>query len=89
MVPRLLNTVLLSPHHSVQKYSVTLVQRLLKLNSQIVVTLARTKEPFLNDSPGLEHSGLFQYLNMNKLGDYSESRNGYWQEDIQGIVKEC
>jgi crotonobetainyl-CoA:carnitine CoA-transferase CaiB-like acyl-CoA transferase len=29
---------------------------------------ARKKEPFLNDSPGLEHSGLFQYLNMNKLG---------------------
>ena len=51
--------------------------------------IARKKEPFLNDSPGLEHSGLFQYLNMNKLGVTLNPRNGYWQEDIQGIVKEC
>ncbi len=29
---------------------------------------SRRMEPFLNDMPGLEHSGLFLYLNMNKLG---------------------
>ena len=29
---------------------------------------ARRCEPFLNDIPGLERSGLFLYLNMNKLG---------------------
>jgi crotonobetainyl-CoA:carnitine CoA-transferase CaiB-like acyl-CoA transferase len=29
---------------------------------------SRRQEPFLNDIPGLERSGLFQYLNMNKLG---------------------
>ena len=30
--------------------------------------VSRKQEPFLNDVPGLERSGLFQYLNMNKLG---------------------
>ncbi len=29
---------------------------------------ARRREPFLNDIPGLERSGLFLYANMNKLG---------------------
>ena len=29
---------------------------------------ARRQEPFLRDIPGIERSGLFQYLNMNKLG---------------------
>ncbi len=29
---------------------------------------SRNQEPFLNDIPGLERSGLFQYLNMNKRG---------------------
>jgi crotonobetainyl-CoA:carnitine CoA-transferase CaiB-like acyl-CoA transferase len=29
---------------------------------------ARRREPFLHDIPGLERSGLFLYLNMNKLG---------------------
>ena len=29
---------------------------------------ARRREPFLNDSPNLEHSGLFLYLNLNKRG---------------------
>jgi CoA:oxalate CoA-transferase len=29
---------------------------------------ARRREPFLNDIPGPERSGLFLYLNMNKLG---------------------
>ena len=29
---------------------------------------SRRLEPFLRDSPGLERSGLFQYLNMNKKG---------------------
>jgi len=29
---------------------------------------SRRREPFLNDIPGLERSGLFLYLNMNKLG---------------------
>ena len=28
----------------------------------------RRREPFLNDVPGVERGGLFQYLNMNKLG---------------------
>ena len=28
----------------------------------------RRQEPFLGDIPGIERSGLFQYLNMNKLG---------------------
>ena len=30
--------------------------------------VSRKQEPFLYDIPGLERSGLFQYLNMNKLG---------------------
>ncbi len=29
---------------------------------------SRRMEPFMNDVPGLERSGLFQYLNMNKKG---------------------
>ena len=29
---------------------------------------SRRMEPFMNDIPGLESSGLFQYLNMNKKG---------------------
>ena len=29
---------------------------------------SRKEEPFLKDIPGIERSGLFQYLNMNKLG---------------------
>jgi len=29
---------------------------------------SRRQEPFLKDVPGIERSGLFQYLNMNKLG---------------------
>ena len=29
---------------------------------------SRRQAPFLHDIPGLENSGLFQYLNMNKLG---------------------
>ena len=29
---------------------------------------SRRMEPFMNDIPGLERSGLFQYLNMNKKG---------------------
>jgi len=29
---------------------------------------SRKEEPFFNDNPGIENSGLFQYLNMNKLG---------------------
>jgi crotonobetainyl-CoA:carnitine CoA-transferase CaiB-like acyl-CoA transferase len=29
---------------------------------------SRRMEPFLKDVPGLERSGLFQYLNMNKMG---------------------
>ena len=29
---------------------------------------SRRQEPFLKDIPGIERSGLFQYLNMNKLG---------------------
>jgi crotonobetainyl-CoA:carnitine CoA-transferase CaiB-like acyl-CoA transferase len=29
---------------------------------------SRRQEPFLNNIPGLDRSGLFQYLNMNKLG---------------------
>jgi crotonobetainyl-CoA:carnitine CoA-transferase CaiB-like acyl-CoA transferase len=29
---------------------------------------SRRREPFLNDIPGIERSGLFLYLNMNKLG---------------------
>ena len=29
---------------------------------------SRRQEPFLEDVPGIENSGLFLYLNMNKLG---------------------
>ena len=29
---------------------------------------SRKQEPFLKDIPGTERSGLFQYINMNKLG---------------------
>ena len=29
---------------------------------------SRKQEPFFQDIPGLEDSGLYQYLNMNKLG---------------------
>jgi len=29
---------------------------------------SRLQAPFMQDIPGLENSGLFQYLNMNKLG---------------------
>ena len=29
---------------------------------------SRRQEPFLGDIPGIENSGLFLYLNMNKLG---------------------
>ena len=29
---------------------------------------SRRQEPFLKDNPGIENSGLFLYLNMNKLG---------------------
>ena len=29
---------------------------------------SRKQEPFLKDIPGTERSGLFQYVNMNKLG---------------------
>ena len=29
---------------------------------------SRGLEPFMNDSPGVERSGLFQYLNLNKKG---------------------
>ncbi len=29
---------------------------------------SRRQKPFLEDKPGIERSGLFQYLNMNKLG---------------------
>ena len=29
---------------------------------------SRRQEPFLKDTPGIENSGLFLYLNMNKLG---------------------
>ena len=29
---------------------------------------SRRQEPFLGDIPGLERSGLYQYVNMNKKG---------------------
>ena len=48
---------------------------------------SRRQEPFLKDVPGLEHSGLFHYLNMNKLGVTLNPETDNWQEDIQRIVK--
>ena len=40
----------------------------IKIEEPCCGDVSRKQEPFLDDIPGLERSGLFQYLNMNKLG---------------------
>jgi crotonobetainyl-CoA:carnitine CoA-transferase CaiB-like acyl-CoA transferase len=40
----------------------------IKIESPCCGDDARRMEPFMNDIPGLERSGLYQYLNMNKKG---------------------
>jgi crotonobetainyl-CoA:carnitine CoA-transferase CaiB-like acyl-CoA transferase len=40
----------------------------LKIEKPNIGDEGRRQKPFLKDTPGLERSGLFQYLNMNKLG---------------------
>ena len=40
----------------------------IKIEDPCCGDIARKEEPFFKDIPGLENSGLFQYVNMNKLG---------------------
>ena len=40
----------------------------IKIEEPCCGDIARKEEPFFKDIPGLENSGLFQYVNMNKLG---------------------
>jgi crotonobetainyl-CoA:carnitine CoA-transferase CaiB-like acyl-CoA transferase len=40
----------------------------IKIEEPCCGDLSRNEEPFFRDIPALENSGLFQYLNMNKLG---------------------
>ena len=53
---------------SVPKYWLILERKSLKSKSLEHGDDARRQEPFLKDVPGAERSGLFLYLNMNKLG---------------------
>ena len=60
--------VTLFPLHSARKYWQTWARKSLRLKHRAVGMIPEDMEPFLKDVPGLERSGLFQYLNMNKLG---------------------
>jgi CoA:oxalate CoA-transferase len=40
----------------------------IKIEDPCCGDVSRKEEPFFKDIPGIENSGLFQYLNMNKLG---------------------
>ena len=49
---------------------------------------SRRQEPFFKDIPAIERSGLFLYLNMNKLGVTLNPGDRNRQKDILRIVKE-
>ena len=40
----------------------------IKIEEPCCGDVSRKEEPFYKDIPGIENSGLFQYVNMNKLG---------------------
>ena len=40
----------------------------IKIEEPEIGDTSRKQEPFLKDIPGTERSGLYQYVNMNKLG---------------------
>jgi CoA:oxalate CoA-transferase len=48
---------------------------------------SRNQAPFLNDVPGLERSGLFQYLNMNKLGITLNVETATGREILNKLLK--
>jgi CoA:oxalate CoA-transferase len=50
---------------------------------------ARRTAPFLNDTPHLERSGLFLYLNTNKLGVTVNLRSSKGRSIFKDLVKEC
>lgn len=50
---------------------------------------ARKRAPFLNDIPDPERSGLFLYLNTNKLGITLDVENPAARKVLMELVKEC
>ena len=50
---------------------------------------ARRRQPFLNDVPGIERSGLSLYLNANKLGVTLNLENPSGQEIFKNLIKDA
>jgi len=50
---------------------------------------SRRMEPFMNDIPGLERSGLFQYLNMNKKGITLNPETATGRKILLQLLKEA
>jgi len=51
--------------------------------------VARSRQPFLNDIPGIEHSGLFLYLNANKLGVTLNLEKPAGREIFKRLIKDA
>ena len=51
--------------------------------------IARRRGPFLDDVPGLERSGLFLYLNTNKLGITLNINKSTGKEILKNLVKDA
>lgn len=49
--------------------------------------ISRRREPFLNDTPGLERSGLFLYLNANKRGVTLDIEKATGQQIFKSLLK--
>jgi len=50
---------------------------------------ARWRQPFLNDVPGIERSGLFLYLNANKLGVTLNPKKPGGREIFRNLIKDA
>lgn len=59
----------------------------IKLEDPIIGDPARRMEPFEKDIPGSERSGLFQYLNMNKLGITLNVQTSTGKEIFYELIK--
>ena len=61
---------------------------IIKIEQPVTGDEARRREPFLNDIPHPERSGLFLYLNTNKLGITLNPKSTTGKDIFLKLVKE-
>jgi len=61
----------------------------IKIEPPLLGDCARRREPFLDDVPGLEHSGFFLFFNTSKLGITLDPATATGREIFLKLVSDC